>query len=334
MTIKDIARLAGVSVSTVSRVLNNHPDVSETAKEKVMAVVAEHNYIPNTSARELGKSTSDNIGVVVRGMSNPFYTNIITAIGDRIEKAGYTMVMQQIGSSDDEIMTAALMEREKRLLGLIFLGGKLDYTKEQVSSINVPFVCCTFSNQYGTLDKKSYSSVCIDDNQTAYEAVEHLYNQGHKKIAVLLSGPDDGSVSQVRYEGYERAINDYGLELDKDLIIPINSFGIADAYKGVKQWLKKGKEFTALFAISDNMAMGAMKALREAGKSIPKDVAVIAIDGIEASEYMNPVLSTLCQPMDKLGTEAVRLLVDIIENKNTHKHLMLNTVLRQGETLK
>ena len=88
MTIKDIARLAGVSVSTVSRVLNDHPDVSETAKEKVLAVVNEYNYIPNTSARELGKSTSDNIGVVVRGMSNPFYTKIITEIGDKIEKAG------------------------------------------------------------------------------------------------------------------------------------------------------------------------------------------------------------------------------------------------------
>ncbi len=334
MTIKDIARLAGVSVSTVSRVLNNHPDVSEAAKEKVMAVVEEHNYIPNTSARELGKSTSDNIGVVVRGMSNPFYTNILTVIGDRIEKAGYTMVLQQIGSSDDEIMAAALMEREKRLLGLIFLGGKLDYTKKQFSSINVPFVCCTFWNQYGTLDKNSYSSVSIDDNQAAYKAVEHLYNQGHKKIAVLLSGPDDGSVSQVRFEGYTRALNDFGLELDDDLIISVNSFGIKDAYDAVSNWLKKDRDFTAIFAISDNMAMGAMKALRDAGKSVPRDVALIAIDGIEASEYMNPVLSTLCQPMDELGSEAVKLVVDIIEGKGEHKHVTLPTKLRKGETLK
>lgn len=334
MTIKDIARLAGVSVSTVSRVLNDHPDVSEVAKEKVMAVVQEYNYIPNTSARELGKSSSDNIGVVVRGMSNPFYTNIIVAIGNKIEKAGYTMVLQQIGTKDDEILTAARMERDKRLLGLIFLGGNLDYTKEQMTSINVPYVCCTFSNSYGSLDKSEYSSVCIDDNQAAYDAVEHLYNEGHRKIAVLLSGKDDGSVSQVRFAGYVRALKDFGLQLDDDLIIEINSFNIADAYTGMKEWLKKNKDCTAVFAISDNMAMGAMKALREAGKRIPEDMAVIAIDGIEASEYMNPVLTTICQPMEKMGNEAAKLIVDIISGKNAHKHVIVPTTLRMGETLK
>ena len=334
MTIKDIARLAGVSVSTVSRVLNDHPDVSESAKEKVLAVVSEYNYIPNTSARELGRSTTDNIGVVARGMSNPFYTKIITEIGDKIEKAGYTMVMQQIGTSDDEIMAAARMERDKKLLGLIFLGGKLNYTKEQVSAINVPFVCCTFNNEYGTLDKSDYSSVCIDDNQAAYDAVEYLYKEGHRRIAVLLSGPDDGSVSQVRFAGYVRALNDFGIELDENLIIPIESYNIADAYEGMKAWLKKNNDFSAVFAISDNMAMGAMKALKEAGKSIPKDVAVLAIDGIEASEYMNPVLSTLCQPMEQMGDEAVKLVVEIIKGKKNHRHVILPTALREGESLR
>ena len=334
MTIKDIARIAGVSVSTVSRVLNDHPDVSEGAKEKVLAVVQEYNYIPNTSARELGKASSDNIGVVVRGMSNPFYTNIITAIGDRIEKAGYTMVMQQIGTSDDEIMTAARMERDKRLQGVIFLGGKLDYTNEQMKNISVPYVCCTFSNQLGSLDKSDYSSVCIDDNQAAYDAVERLYNEGHRRIAVLLSGVDDGSVSELRFAGYERALRDFGIGVDKNLIIEINSYNIADAYTGMQQWLEKNLEATAVFAISDNMAMGAMKAIREKGKRIPKDMAVIAIDGIEASEYMNPVLSTICQPMEKMGNEAVKLLVDIIEGKKSNKHLIVPTSFRQGETLK
>jgi len=334
MTIKDIARLAGVSVSTVSRVLNDHPDVSEKAKEQVMEVVEKYNYIPNTSARDLGKSSSDNIGVVVRGMSNPFYTKIITEIGNRIEKAGYTMVMQQIGTSDDEILTAARMERDKRLQGVIFLGGKLDYTKEQMSAINIPYVCCTFSDQYGSLDKKDYSSVCIDDNQAAYDAVEYLYKNGHKRIAVLLSGTDDGSVSQVRFEGYERALRDFGIKVDKNLIIEVNSFAIADAYSKMNSWLDKKRDCTALFAISDNMAMGAMKAIREHGKKIPEDFAVIAIDGIEASEYMNPVLSTICQPMEQMGREAVKILVDIIDGKDSHKHVIVPTSLREGETLK
>ncbi|MCR4694867.1 MAG: LacI family transcriptional regulator [Pseudobutyrivibrio sp.] len=333
MTIKDIARLAGVSISTVSRVLNNHPDVSKEAKEKVLAVVNEYKYIPNASARELVKTSSDNIGVVVRGLSNPFYTKIITEIGARIEEAGYTMVMQQIGTSDDEILTGAMMEREKRLLGLIFLGGRLDYTKEQLSSITIPFVQCTFNNQYGNLDKSNYSSVGIDDNQAAYEAVEQLYKRGHRNIAVLLSGPRDMSVSQVRYEGYLRAVKDFNLESGDDLIISINSYNMADAYTGVKKWLEKKIKFTAIFAISDGLAMGAMKALRDGGYKVPDEVSVIAIDGIEASEYLNPVLTTLCQPMEKMGNRAVELLTDIIEGKKGHEHVVLPTSIRLGESL-
>lgn len=334
MTIKDIARLSGVSVSTVSRVLNNHPDVSKEAYDKVMAVVTENNYIPSTTARDLGKSSSDNIGLVVRGLSNPFYTDIIAEIGSEIEKAGYTMVMQQIGTQDDEIMTGAVMERDKKLQGLIFLGGRLDYTREQISCINTPFVCCSYSNKYGSLGKNDYSSVGIDDNKSAYEAVEKLYNQGHRKIAVLLSKPDDGSVSQTRYEGYERALNDFGIELDENLIISTSSYNISDAYTTMKKWLEKEIDFSAVFAISDIMALGAMRALNEAGVAVPKECAIVAIDGIEVSEYSNPQLSTFCQPMVEMGAKAVEILLDIIENGGGHKQVILPTLFRKGKTLK
>mgnify|MGYP004450675401 FL=1 len=333
MTIKDIAKLAGVSVSTVSRVLNNHPDVSKDAYNKVMAIVEENNYIPNTSARDLGKATSNNIGVIVRGMSNPFFTKIIYEINERVEKNGYTMVMQQISASDDEIMAGALMEREKKLKGLIFLGGRLDYTPQQVSCIGVPFVCCTFNNKYGTLDKSDYSSVAIDDNQAAYDAVEKLFNEGHRKIAVVLSRPDDGSVSQVRYEGYLRALNDFGLELDDNLVISVNSFNIADAYSGVKEWLDNDFDFSAMFCIADNMAMGAMRALRESDFSIPGDISVVAIDGIEFTEYTNPQLSTFCQPMQRMGKDSVDILIDIIEGRGHHRQVELSTIFRVGATI-
>ena len=240
MTIKDIAKISGVSVSTVSRVLNNHPDVSEDVRHKVMAVVEEYNYIPNNSARALGQSKSDNIGLIVRGISNPFYTSIIHEIEQDIEKAGYTLVMQQIGSCDDELLAGAMMERDKRLRGLIFLGGRLDSTKDQIAGIGVPFVNCSSNNAYGTLDADSYSSVSIDDTQTAYEAVKELYKEGHRRIAVLLARPDDGSVSQIRYEGYVKALTEAGMAPDEDLIISVDSYNIADAYYGTKKWLEKG----------------------------------------------------------------------------------------------
>ena len=333
MTIKDIAKISGVSVSTVSRVLNNHPDVSEDVRHKVMAVVEEYNYIPNNSARALGQSKSDNIGLIVRGISNPFYTSIIHEIEQDIEKAGYTLVMQQIGSCDDELLAGAMMERDKRLRGLIFLGGRLDSTKDQIAGIGVPFVNCSSNNAYGTLDADSYSSVSIDDTQTAYEAVKELYKEGHRRIAVLLARPDDGSVSQIRYEGYVKALTEAGMAPDKDLIISVDSYNIADAYYGTKKWLEKGIAFDAIFAISDNLAMGAMRAMREKGIDVPGQCSIVAIDGIEVSEYMAPALSTYCQPMKELGRTSVELLIDLIEKKGKHRQIILPTIFREGGTI-
>lgn len=333
MTIKDIAKISGVSVSTVSRVLNNHPDVSKDVRRKVMAVVEEYNYIPNNSARALGQSKSDNIGLIVRGISNPFYTAIIHEIEQDIEKAGYTLVMQQIGSSDDELLAGAMMERDKRLRGLIFLGGRLDATKEQIAGIGVPFVNCSSNNAYGTLDADSYSSVSIDDTQTAYEAVKGLYKEGHRRIAVLLARSDDRSVSQKRYEGYVKALAEAGMTPDEDLIISVDSYNIADGYHGTKKWLEKDIAFDAIFAIADNLAMGAMRALREKGIDVPEQCSIVAIDGIEVSEYMAPALSTYCQPMEELGRTSVELLINLIEKKGKHRQIILPTIFREGGTI-
>lgn len=171
MTIKDIAKLSGVGVSTVSRVLNDRPDVSEESRRRVLSIIAEHNYLPNNSARSLVRTKSDAIGLVVRGVQNPFYTGIIRAIERDLDAAGCTMVMRQIGSCDDEIKCGAMMEREKRLQGIIFLGGRSDYTPEEIALLNVPFVCCSYTNSYGSLDPHKYSSVTIVDEQEAYRAV-------------------------------------------------------------------------------------------------------------------------------------------------------------------
>ena len=203
VTIKDIARLSGVSVSTVSRVLNNRPDVSDENRRRVRAIIESSNYIPNNSARDLVRTKSDAIGLVVRGRSNPFYTDIIRAIEQGITERGYTMVMQQIGTSDDEVKRAAVMEREKRLRGLILLGGRSDYTPAEVALLNVPFVCCSYSNHYGTLRDEMYSSVSIEDEEEAYRAVMELYRRGHRRIAAL-GRRFHGAVRHRRQYGHRR----------------------------------------------------------------------------------------------------------------------------------
>ena len=334
MTIKDIARLSGVSVSTVSRVLNNRPDVSEESRRRVRSVIENASYIPNNTARDLVKTKSDAIGLVVRGISNPFYTDVITAIEKKIENAGYTMVMRQIASDTDEIQCGAEMEREKRLLGIIFLGGCQDYTPERLKVLNVPFVCCTYTNKYGTIDSEQYSSVSIEDQDEAYRAVDILIKNGHRCIAALVSATDDGSISQLRYQGYLKALKDNGIEYDPGLVIEAGGFSIADAYRAVAGKLNENNaDFTALFTIADVMAMGAMRALRERGKRVPEDCSVIAIDGIAVSEYIHPMLSTLCQPVEEMGQKSVDILLDIIEGRCGNRHVVLPTCFREGASI-
>ena len=334
MTIKDIARLAGVSVSTVSRVLNNHPDVSEDNRENVLQVIRQQNYIPSNAARSLVKTTSDSIGLIVKGISNPFYTDIIHAVEAQIATRGYTMVMQQIGTDQDELAVGAMMERDKRLQGIVFMGGRSDYSAEDVAAINVPFVCCSYSNHYGKLPQSEYSSVSIADEEEAYRAVMELYKAGHRRIAVLLSEPDDKSVSQLRYQGYVRALAECGIPLDDELVIRTHTFDIRAGYTAMGLALKKGVSFTAVFSISDIMAIGAMRALREAGLDVPSDCSVIAIDGLEFTDYIHPQLSTLSQPKEEIGCCSVDILLDIIQGKGCHQHKTLPTVFRAGASLR
>ena len=225
------------------------------------------------------------------------------------------------------------MEKEKRLRGIIFLGGRSDYSPEEVALLSVPYICCSYTNSYGTLPPDSYSSVSIADEQEAYRAVKELYESGHRRIAVLTADPDDSSISQLRYLGYQRALRDFGLTEHPEDLICASDFTIANAYAAMQKRLRSPADFTAVFAIADDMAIGAMRALRESGRSVPSDCSVIAIDGISVSEYIHPMLTTLCQPMTAMGETSVGILLDIIEGRSGHRHVTLPTELRKGASV-
>ena len=330
MTIRDVAERCGVSVSTVSRVLNHHPDVSDAIREKVMAVVQELHYVPNNSARDLVKPKSDAIGLVVRGVGNPFFTGIIQAIEQAVTEAGYTMVLHQIKSGEDELRAGAELARSKRLQGLILLGGCFDYTPEQTATLGVPFVCCTYTNSFGTLKKDAFSSVSIDDRKEACRAVRFLTERGHRKIAVLLDSLQDHSISQLRYMGYCQALEDAGIMLEPALVEETVTFEMEDGYRGMERLLERRDDFTAVFVISDAMAVAAMKALHDHGKRVPEDCSVVAIDGIDMSAYMIPTLTTLVQPQKEMGEAAVKILVDMVEGRDGNRHVLLETTPREG----
>lgn len=333
MTIKDVAEYCGVSVSTVSRALNNHPDVSAAIRTKVMDAVQELHYVPNSSARDLVKPKSDSIGLVVRGVGNPFFTGVIRAIERAITEAGYTMVLHQIQSGEDEVRAGAELARSKRLRGLILLGGCFDYTPEQTASLEIPFVCCTYTNSFGTLRKDAFSSVSIDDQREAYRAVRLLTEKGHQKIAVILDSIHDHSISQLRYMGYRQALEDGGIVLDTGLIEETVTFEMADGYAAMERLLERRNDFTAVFVISDALAVAAIKALHDHGKRVPEDCSVVAIDGIDMSEYTVPTLTTLVQPQKEMGENTVRILVNMIEGKAGNQHVLLETTPRMGGSI-
>jgi len=331
MTIKDIAKLCGVSVSTVSRALNNRPDVSEDVRKRILAVVAQHNYIPNNSARDLVKSQSDAIGVVTRGIGNPFFSDMLKTITREIDQAGYSTVLRQIGSDEDEINAGAILEREKKLQGLLFLGGRFDYTPEELAAINIPFVCCSYTNSFGTLEDAEYASVSMDDQEAAYHAVNHLISLGHRRIPALVPSTGDRSISELRYNGYRAAIFAADIPFAQELVVETGgSFELEDAYAAVKTLLGQTEDFTALFAVSDTMAMAAVKALSDAGFSVPGDVSVIAIDGLRTSEYCIPTLTTMVQPAMEMGRESVRILMDMVKGGQPPRHYSVKPRLRPG----
>ncbi len=329
LTIKDIARLSKASVSTVSRVLNNHPDVSETMRKKVLDVMRENHFVPNNSARSLVIRESDLLAVVVRGLSNPFFSKLIKTMEYAIDSYGYTMALHQISSSEDELKAAAQLEREKRLKGIIFLGGRFNYSPAEVASINVPFVCCTYTNTFGALDEERYSSVAIDDMATAKLAVEYLIQKGHTRIGALIERIDGGSISQLRYEGYKGALLHNKIEPDANLIACAGSFEMADAYSAAKSLFERSNP-TALFAISDSMAMAAIKAAADTGISVPKELSIIAIDGLEQSKYCLPTLTTLEQPADDMARRSVDILARLLESGAENTHVFMDTRLREG----
>ena len=330
VTIKDIAKACGVSVSTVSRVLNQRPDVSEAVRGRVLEEVRRSGFLPNDSARDLVRSRSDAVGVVVRGTGNLFFSDILRTISEELDRRGYTMVLRLIDSEADEIKAGAMLEREKKLRGLLFLGGRFDYRPAETALIGVPFVCCSYTNCFGSLEEGAYSSVSIDDRETARQAVKTLLDLGHRRIAALVPGCADHSISELRFKGYLAALEEQGLAFDPALLEETGGFDMPEAYEGLCRLLERGGGFTALFALSDTAALAAVKALQDHGRRVPEDCSVIAIDGLRVSEYANPTLTTMVQPAAEIGRESVRILLDCLENGAPARHLRLEARLRRG----
>ncbi|MDV4149874.1 LacI family DNA-binding transcriptional regulator [Clostridium sp. AL.422] len=332
MNIRDIARIAGVGVSTVSRVINNHPDVKEQTRERVLEVIKENNYIPNNSARNLKKNNTNNIGVLIKGVFNPFFSEMLDLISKRISRAGYSMILEHHDYlSDDEMNNLISMIKEKRLQGVICLGGNFTEVKnDEFNDINVPVVLTSVNHKYGK-EYSNFSSVSIDNEKSAYSATKYLIDCGHKNIALMLGDEYDIGISYRREAGYLKALNDNNIPYNREYRI-LGNYDYRGAYDETIKLLKDHREVTAIFAISDIMAVGCAKAIKDGGLIVGKDISVIGFDGMDISEFYNPTITTVIQPKVEMAKISVDLLLDLMANKTDNKHIILNTELVTRES--
>ena len=337
ITIKDVAKMCGVGVSTVSRAINNHPDINPETREKILKVISEHNYIPNNSARNLKRQESKTVAVLMKGISNPFFHGMIKILEHEIEHRRYSFLLHHVDEGEDEIGVALELEKEKKLCGIIFLGGAMGHTAQRLKQLKSPFVFSTI--RLGEeVDEQLYSSVSIDDVKEAYRMVSHLIELGHRRIALVAAREDDVAIGRMRLEGYERALKDHQIPFCKELILypqkGANPYSMESGYQVARQFLESNGEATAFFVISDNTAFGVCKAITDFGKCVPDDYSVAGFDGIEMGRYYNPSLSTICQPCDEMAKESVEVLFELMEEQASNRHCIFPAKLVEGESVR
>lgn len=330
MTIKDIAQISGYSVSTVSRALNGHPDINEKTKKKIKKVIKECKFIPNNNARRLKQSISKSIVVVVKGSFNLFFSTIIENMQIIMDKSNITSIIHYVNENDDEVKIAEYLCSEQKPIGIIFLGGNIEPFRNSFSNIKIPCVLCTTNSEI--LNFSNLSSVSIDDLKSSKKAIDYLFNCGHNKIGII-GGIKNSYISGLRFKGCKISFKEHNQKLTSSNYEKC-TFSMKDAYDATIKLLEKNKDLTAIFAMSDIMAIGSIRAIIDMGKKVPNDISVIGFDGIELSEYYNPKLTTIIQPKEQFAQLSVQLLLDMINNKTLAKHILLETDLFKGDSVK
>ena len=312
MTIKDIAKKCHVGVSTVSRAMNNHPDINPETKEKILKAIEEANYVPNNSARNLKRNDAKAIAVLVKGIGNTFFSELVGILERECEKKGYSCILQYVDEQEDEWDVAIRVGKEKRLRGLVFLGGSFSQSQEKISQMEIPCVLSTICTV--GMPGASLASVSVDDFKESYKMTEYLIGLGHKKIAFITAPKNDASIGKLRLMGYRTALEQY-----------------QTGYRLMQELLKR-ETFTAVYATADTLAIGACRALKEAGISVPEECSVAGFDGMDAGRFYIPSLTTIRQPVEEIGKATAGLLFDLIKGKEKPRQLIYEGELIQRES--
>ena len=331
MTIKDIARLSECGVATVSRVLNDHPDVSEETRRKVLAVVEEQGFQPNNNAKHLKQQAGTSIVIIVKGIMNMLFADLVEKLQTLLREAGQDTAVYYIDEDADEIAFALQLCRERKPMGVVFLGGDLELFQAGFAPITVP--CVLLTNTARELGFRNLSSFTIDDGQAARQVVELLYEKGHRNIGLVGGNWSCTQISYRRLTGCRDACLRLGLPFDVDRQCEPCRYSMPEAYAATKVLLERCPDLTAIFAISDVMALGAIRALCDLGKRVPEDISVVGYDGIVIGQYSLPRLTTVRQDTQQLAERGVDALLRSILRRSPSVHGLVPFHLVEGESV-
>jgi len=326
LTLEDIAELAGVSRSTVSRVVNEQPNVRDAVRKRVLEVIQDTGYRPNAAARTLASQRTWTVGMILPlsvsfFFTDPYYSHLTKGIAQACNQYDYTLALFLVSSKEDEEKMFPRISRRGLLDGVIVQSGH--HGDQGIIShlvdANLPLVVV---GRPFRSDNVSY--VDIDNVNAAYNAVAHLIRLGYQRIGTV-TGPVTSTVGIDRKEGYRKALVERGRTIDESLIVE-GDFTEVGGYYATQKMLSAKPD--AVFAASDVMAIGAMRAVRDAGLRIPEDIAFVGFDDLPIATFSDTQLTTIRQPVISFGAKAVEILIDLIENgNNPPRHIIMDTEL-------
>ena len=332
-TIKDIAKITGYSIGTVSRVLNNRSDVSQEARTRIENTIKELNFQPNANAKNLKQSMPSGISVIVRGMSNRFLVSVLENIQAKLSKHGENTSVLFLDETEDEVEAAIRMISISKPKGIVFLGGSAQSFFRSFSEISVPSILVTGSAE--TLDFANLSSITTDDSAASTFAINYLLEKGHKHIGIIGGYPVDFAEDNTskRISGALSALEAGGADSDQDKVCVPCYYSMQAGYDAANKLLDANPEITAVFALSDMVAFGAMRAFSDRGLKVPEDISIIGFDGIDFTKFYVPRLTTIVQDVEQISTRCVDDLLLRISYSRPASHIIVPFSFVDGESV-
>lgn len=317
-TIYDVAREAGVSMATVSRVVNGNPNVKPATRKKVLEAIERLGYRPNAVARGLASKKTTTVGVIIPDISSIFFAELARGIEDIATMYKYNIILCNSDQNKDKEIHLINTLLEKQVDGIVFMGGHI--TEEHADEFKrspVPVVLAA------TLDtNKEIPSVNIDYKQAVYDAITNLIEQGHERIGMLSGTLDDPVNGYQKFAGYREAIENAGLKFEEELVV-IGDYTYDSGIEAMSTFLELENKPSVIFASTDEMALGIIHAAQDHGLSVPDDIEVLGFDNTRLAVMVRPTLSTVVQPMYDIGAVSMRLLTKYMNKEEVNDHIVV-----------